>query len=348
MSCKSNPPTYSNLITYEDNTYINLWRLVKKSPFDYFIFIGGRGIGKTFSILRGLLIEDKTKFIYMRNTDEDIRQCMTKDDNPFKDINDNFGTDFIIGGMQKSPVIINNETDETVGLAKALSVSGKVRGSSFNDIEYIIYDEFISYGLVKSAFEKKKSRFLFNFIETVNRNRENKGGKPVKVIMIANAQTLDDDIIRSLRIGDVFYDMITNDRHYTEIPERNLFIGWLESSKKFVDMKSKQSLYQLTKGTQFYEMAINNMFTMDYFGDIAKIDYRELQPLVGYENVYFYTHKSKNLLFASYRKCNAPYYNEITFKAFRKDYGMILGNAIERGNILYYSYNCKLDALNIF
>lgn len=339
---------WTDLITYQDDTYIDLWQLVKRSPYRYFIFIGGRGIGKTYSILKGLLLDNSSKFIYMRNTDEELKLCMNEEDNPFRDINHDFGTDFVISGQKKSPVIIDNEKGEVVGLARALSVSGNVRGSSFSDIDYLLFEEFISYSVVKGAYDKKKANLFFNMIETINRNRENKGKEGIKVILLANAQTLDDDIIRTLRIGDVFYSMIQNNEHYREIPERDLFISWLASSQKFVDMKSRQSLYRLTKGTNFYEMAINNQFTMDYFGDVKKVSYTELEPVVAYDKLYFYIHKTGNFMFASYRKSNCRKYDETTFKAFRKDYGLYLGTYIERGKMLYISYNCKLDVLHIF
>ena len=129
--------------------------------------------------------------------------------------------------------------------------------------------------------------------------------------------------------------------------DRGIYLSLLEN-KTVKDMKLKTKLYKLTKGTSFYDMAIENEFTKDYFGDLKKINYQELQPVVNYESVYFYKHKSKDIMLASHRKANCDKYNERTKQAFKRNYGYMFAYYIETGLMFYTDYNVKLEVKNIF
>ena len=65
-----------------------------RSAMPFQVYIGGRGIGKSYSALRQLALDipSDEKWIYMRRTGKEIEACSTEFGNPFKTINKDFGT----------------------------------------------------------------------------------------------------------------------------------------------------------------------------------------------------------------------------------------------------------------
>ena len=112
-------------------------------------------------------------------------------------------------------------------------------------------------------------------------------------------------------------------------------------------MKSQTSLYKLTRGTAFYDMSINNEFTVDYFGDTRKLNYQEFTPLCGFKGIYFYKHKSKQLIYVTKRKANCQIYEDYQKEKFLRDYGFMIKNYIVANLIIYSDYDLKLDVLNM-
>ena len=79
-----NSDDFINIYDYSDREY----------PFQ--IFIGGRGVGKTYSALSGATVpERQDKFIFMRRTQAELDLLLDTDRgeglNPFKPINKDFG-----------------------------------------------------------------------------------------------------------------------------------------------------------------------------------------------------------------------------------------------------------------
>lgn len=329
------------------NIYTNVWEIVKNTDYFFYIFISGRGIGKTYSCLKGVIDDDEI-FMYLRRTEEELKDCCTPSKNPYKTLNRDEGWDIRIKMENKQALILdytqNEDTPILRGYGNGLSTSGKVRGTDFSDVNYIIHDEFINTSPINRF--KNSANYLFNLIETVQRNREF-NGKPLKIICLSNANTIDDDIIRTLKLAEEIRRMKNDNITLYTDKERGIYLELLDN-KKVRDMKEKTRLYRLTKGTTFYDMALNNEFTTDFFGDVKMIRSNELTPIVCYEKIYFYRHKSKGIIYASNRKAQCRSYNKHTLQAFKRDYGFMIGNAIERGNILYQNYDIKLDTINIF
>lgn len=330
--------------------YTDVWKIVTSSDYLLYLFIGGRGIGKTYSCLKGV-IESQKHFIYLRRTDAEIQECCTESENPFKTLNHDMAWNIQMFQNKKRsliydmPIDDSDEQGELIGYARSLSTSGRVRGSDYSDVDYIIFDEWICTSMINTL--KNEATYLFNLIETVNRNRELQGKDSVKVILLSNANTINDDIIRVLKLGDIIRNMkISNVNVYTDV-DRGIYLSLLDN-KKVRDMKEKTRLYRLTKGTTFYDMSLENDFTTDYFGDIKRLQFNELTPVACYEKIYFYKHKVKNILYASYRKAQCSSYDQLTLKAFKRDYGFMIGNYIERGLIFYQNYDIKLNVQNIF
>ena len=328
--------------------FFNFWEVVSTTSFFLYICIGGRGIGKTYSILKGFLEQDK-KFIYLRRNETELKVCCNTENNPFKSINRdcNREVEVVPNGSDGYLVI---ENDMTIGIAGALSTFGKFRGADFSDIEYILFDEFISTDVV-DRLKKIEGFYFFNMLETVQRNRELLGMKPIKVILCANSNKLESGILKDLRLADtiILMDEKRDKTHETQVfedIERGIYIN-LPVTPELTEKKKDTALYRMTKGTDFYDMAINNTFIHDSFDDIKKLRSNQLVPIVSYEKIYFYEIKGKSFLYATYRKAECPHYYKDSKKAFEREYLHFIKVFINGNKIFYSDYNVKLDVISL-
>jgi hypothetical protein len=127
-----------------------------RSAMPFQVYIGGRGIGKSYSALRQLALDIPTdeKWIYMRRTGKEIEACSTEFGNPFKTINKDFGTVIVPeSGGKGAAEYFYNETDEDnpilVGYGVALSTFAGLRSMDLSDVTVTVFDEFIPERQVK-------------------------------------------------------------------------------------------------------------------------------------------------------------------------------------------------------
>ena len=319
--------------------YFNVWDVVQSTSYFLYMFIGGRGIGKTYSTLKGVL-NDGAYFMYVRRTQTELDNCIKPENNPFITLNTDLKKEVEISKSGDGFVI--NEKDKIIGVAGALSTFGKFRGSDFSKVEYIIFDEFIR--TVKFGQRYNEAEMFFNMLETVNRNRELNGEKSIKVILLSNANTIDNDIIREFRLGEIIHRMKKENIEVYTDRDRGLYLS-LINNNSVSKAKAETALYRLTRGTKFYDMSINNEFTADDFDNVYKVDYKTLIPVCSFENMYVYKSKTNDFLFVSYRKSNVPAYSYDTLKRFKRDYGLMFQFYVENNLI---DYDIKLDFLHIW
>ena len=330
--------------------YFDCWKMIQNNLDDYniFIIIGGRRLGKTYSVLKGL-IQDRKQHIYVRRTDSDVQECLTVKRNPYRALNDFWNVKLVAQGKETQIAICNedDEVEQYLGIASSVSTSGSVRGAFLEDMEYLIYDEFINLKPV-NTLRKKEGNLFLDLYDTANNDRDTRGKPPLKAILLSNANTTDDGIIRVLKLGHIIYDMITNDIHYYGDKERKIYIALLPNDNEVTNRRKKSAIGKLVNGTSYGDMAMNNSFTDSYFGDIEKkVRYTEYYPMCAFEKVYFYRHKADGHIYASRRKMSCAHYSQLSLSQFKKDYGMIVGNQFESGRMRYQNYDVKLDVMNI-
>lgn len=328
--------------------YTDVYKKVVTSDYFLYLFIGGRGIGKTYSALKGYIL-DGSRIMYVRRSETEIRNCARAYTNPFKAINKDLGLNINIKPVEEYAIITDNTNDEEGelrGYAVALSTFGKFRGADFSDVDVIIFDEFINTSAI-DTLRGKSASLLFNLIETVNRNRELNGFDSIKVVMLSNANTIDDDVIRTLELASEIQVMKSEKRKTYTDDERGIYLELLEN-KSVRDAKEETRLYKLTKGTTFASMSLDNEFTGDFFGDVKRIRYNELVPLVSYDTVTFYKHKTRDIYLASRRKAQCDHYDTQTKEMFRRVWGFTIRLAIEGGYLFYTDYGTKLYVKEVF
>ena len=144
---------------YDKNGYIDVPTLMEKDRNPYKFIVGGRGIGKTFSILKWLIdtyADTGKKFVYMRRTQVQVDMIRTPDLNPFLALEEELGPEysFLIVNINKNvtgiyrPVYnedknIYEPSDAPIGYILALSTIANIRGMAGGDIVHIFYDEFV-------------------------------------------------------------------------------------------------------------------------------------------------------------------------------------------------------------
>lgn len=302
------------------------------SPFCF--IIGGRGIGKTYSCLWEMC-KTRTPHIYLRNQQNEIDLCCNETINPYKSVNRDKGFDYHI--ERKKDFALIKENDQFRGYAFALSTFGKLRGADFSEIDVVIRDEFI-----KTTQEyKKEADDFFNFYETVSRNREANGNRKVlKTISLSNSVSIASPLLRELGLIGVLETMLRkNQRKYTD-KERGIFIN-LPWDADFAEFKGETALYKLTKGTKYYQHAVNNKFVYDSWYNVKKCNLIEYRPYVSVLGITIYKHKSNSTYYASTVRGDCPTFDEDTLALFHRNYYLSLREVNIAGKLFYESYAVK-------
>lgn len=333
---------------YLDNGYLDVEKIISKGdPFNF--IVGGRGIGKTYGAIK-YCIDNKIKFIYMRRTDTIIQTIVNGELSPVRPVLEDEGkiseTEKInkyITGFYKG---IENDNGKIVpcgdllGIAVGLSVIGNMRGWSAADYDILINDEFIPEKHERPL--KNEAMAFFNAYETINRNRELKGRKPLQALFLANSNDLTNDYFLTLKLINTVDQMFIQGVESFRDPARGIGVYVLHNSP-ISEEKKKTALYQLTEGTEYSEMALDNNFVWEDRGTIASRDLREYRSLVRVGELCIYRHKSKIEYYACLHTSGTPdtyATTDIELRRFTSSY-IYLWAAYLQNNIIFETYTCE-------
>ena len=339
---------------YLKSGYVNMMELLK-NPYAYIFGIGARGIGKTYGGLTALTeICDNTlsRFIYLRRTNAQVDLIYKPEFNPFKKINEDQNWDIIpdkltkySGGFFHSKENEDGEIvpdGEPIGYILALSTFYNLRSVDLSDVDYLFYDEFIPQRNERSL--KGEGEAFLHLIETISRNRELNGQKPLKVICMANPNTIDNDIFLILNLITAAEKLQKSKSEVLIDKERSMQLILFDKSP-ISKKKSETSLYKLTKGTDFYNLAIENQFEGEEKDTIKQVPLIEYKPLVNVGEISIYKHKSRKEFFCCRQKRNnAKYFQigELSLKRFRHEYDYLFSNYLFNKNFIFESYLCQI------
>ena len=307
------------------------------------IIIGGRGIGKTYSAL-DYIVNSGDPFIYMRNTDVQLKESITSFGNPFKRWNTDHDRN-IYFHSEKSHALIYEEKDDEItqpiGYGLALSTFENLRGVDLSDVKIVLFDEFIE----KRTLSFKQFESFVSFYETVNRNRELLGEEPLKVILLSNSQSLNNPILAGYGLIPVIESMIRSGQR--EYKKPGLWLNLPESEVS--EAKRATANYQLINGTKIADEALSNKFAFDSFYGIKKAKLSEYNPLLQIDDIYIYRHKSGGKLYAcSSQAQNIPVFSSRdNLTAFLRSYGRKLMDAASSGRLEYADFVTKSKLLAI-
>lgn len=331
---------------YLDGIYFNAKPIIAKH-LPFVIIMGGRGIGKTYTTLR-TMIEESYRFIYLRRSKTEIEISCNKSGNPFKKLNIDYNWNIeVLPG--KITTIINLDDKRTVGYASALSTFANMRGVDFSDVEYIVFDEFQQLG--GSGRIKEEYQALMHLYETVNRNRELEGRKPVMLILLSNAVSIASPILLGFGVSDIISKMIAQGQESLTLPDKGIFIH-LPADVPVSDMKLNTVLYNVADSS-FKEHSISNRFTNDDITVVKVVQLNEYTPVVSFTDnigsMYMYRHKDRAEYHITTSKAACENLNSITqSKMLLMRYKNFWIYQSELGVITYSKYSLYQRLYKIF
>lgn len=316
---------------YDKNGYVNIPEILKHEAVFIFIY-GGRGTGKTYGTLKEM-IQGSHEFMYLRRLQAQTDIVKKDDMQPFKTLNTDMGWDIRPFPINKyiSAFYETDYTDDdkpipkgdSKGLLASLSTFSNLRGVDGSNIDIMILDEFIPE--LSERPIKDEASALFNAYETINRNRELKGYDPIKLICLANSNRIDNPIFMELNLVRKAEKIRKDGTDFYYDKKRKMLLIDLYKSKISED-KSHTALYELTKGTEFYNMAIKNAFINEERGRIATKPIKEYKPIVSIGEITIYKHKSKREYYVTGFRSGSPKMygtGEKDRARFKKDYWYI-------------------------
>lgn len=326
---------------------INWYKIPDNNKLRPFTFIvGGRGIGKTYNSIERAVTEYKGKFLYLRNTKEQLQESCGAFGNPFKKWAQDHDKDIVMR-LEKSHAVVYETIAEGVrsevniiGFGANLSTFENLRGVDLSNVEFTIFDEFIENRTL--TFDQFKA--FLQMYETVNRNRELLGQEPVKVVLLSNAQRLGNPILRGFNLIPVIENMQkTGQRSYANGSIR-IELPFSEVS----DAKRGTALYAAVNGSAYSKEALDNNFVNDSFTGIKTVNLMEYTPVVCIDEIYIYRHKSS----AMYYACSTPaqvkrYRSKDNYIIFYRLYGLRLKLAYGSDQLQFSDYATKVDLLNL-
>lgn len=344
--------------------FIDVWKYADRR-FPWQLFIGGRGIGKTFSFTKGWIDRPQVHCGFMRRTLDElelIADNSESDANIFYEIRQKYGEDYnyvFEKNTKKTWNIVRADSEEigdesgddvgndVRGIALALSVIASMRGLSYSRITDIAIDEFITESHVKKI--KNEGLAIINAYETINRNRELFGQDPCRFWGFANAFDIYNPLFVELGIVDDCEKMIARGQHDKYYPDRGLAVHLLEATEAFKEKKKQTQIMKLMKGTEYEKFALGNQFAFNDFSLIGYKNLKGMRPLVTlngstifYNNNHFYYSYALNKTVKAYDTRL-----EQEKMAFNREYLYILEDAYMDNRLTFESYALKIGLLDV-
>lgn len=294
---------------YQQSGYFNVAALLECGmPFNF--VIGGRGTGKTYNTLKELH-ERGIKFMFMRRTKDQAAIVCNPDFHPYKDLNANEGLS--VTAKKLSPYhgafydTAQNDAGELVPCGEpfaytcGLSTISNIRGISMQEIDVLVFDEFIPERHERSI--KNEGLALLNAYETINRNREMQGRAPLVLLALTNSNDLAPDIFVQLGLVSVIDRMKAKGKTVHQDFEKGVCIALLDDSP-ISKAKAETALYRLSANTDFASMSLANDFENKY-PFVKRRPLAEYVPLFTVGELTAYQHKSNGKYYISTHQAGA-------------------------------------------
>lgn len=250
-----------------------------------------RGPGKTYSALR-MMIEDKTKFLFMKRTIEDVKMLCADggkrgvefDISPFKPLNRDFGYNIKPVLIVKGIAGFYNCNDEgkpagaPIGYCGALSAAKDIKGFDMTEVDYLIFDEFIPKR--SERVNRKEGEDLLDIYMTLRRDRIERGLGDLKLICLANATSVNNPTFQTFDVVDLAVQMDIDNREYTYIQERGILLHKIPPVEGLPIKKN--GIEAAMAGTPWADMAFGGSFAFDDFTSVKRQRMKGFKPICAY------------------------------------------------------------------
>ena len=241
---------------YKEDGYLDVDSILS-AGYTFNIIIGPRGTGKTYGFAKWLLTDHNHHIVYMRRTSAEIEIAASDEFNVFKKLSQDTGIDIYFKRSKIGRKLFVGEDPR--GFALPLSTFSNARGFDASEIEFLLFDEFVPEHSKRSKISEADT--FFNAYETMNRNRELSGQDPIRCILCANSNNIDNDLFRALGLVNIISKLSAKHVSTYADPKRSLLVINIQDSP-VSEQKRVTALYQLTGGdTDFDQMALGNTFT---------------------------------------------------------------------------------------
>lgn len=329
---------------YQDNGYLDMAKIMGYKYRNIFVY-GGRGPGKTFNSLLHVL-QSGVRFMYLRRTQSQLETICMEPFNPFKEINRMYGFDARFEKMGKYAAVVKLG-DDVVGYGASLSTFANIRSFSAEDIEIVIYDEFVPERHQKKIPHEYEA--LMNLYESINRNRELDGKPYVKLIGITNSNDITSPILLGMQLIGTVEKMKAKGMETCPSPDgETLLIDTMYSPI----LKEKATIgFYKTKNDAFSRMAVSGEFERVSNSQIKAQPIAEYSPVVSVGEITLYRHKSKRSRYycTTHRSGNPPQYGatEIELQRFGRSCRWAW-QAYFRNEIIFEDQTCEIILTKYF
>ena len=319
---------------YQNEGWLDM-EAIESIDVPYTFVFGGRGIGKTYGMMERIDTAHRGECFFMRRTKTEWDIITDERMNMFASYNQDHGTAFRFD-VNKGIAEIK-ENDDFIGLSAPLSTFSNLRGfDNFGGINIMYYDEFIP-ERHKAKIRNEHEIFL-NVYETINRNRELKGRKPVKCVCFANSNDIKNPLFMGLNLITMAEKMKRKEKELLIDSRRGVALVDCCYSP-ISQRKAQTALYRMAGDGDFYNMAIRNEFANPLLPSVSRrlIEYK---PFVSVGEIYIYRHKSNGMFYVSgHDSKNAPYYpaTDTQLEIFRTVYGLPVTESFYAGRIEFES-----------
>lgn len=260
------------------------------------VIIGPRQVGKTYGTLKRLITE-RRMFSYWRRSDDELDFITTNPKyNPFLalrkdgitvDIVKHSEHDYRIGHAEYDDKGKPTLTDEIATGVSLLTVA-KLRGFDGSSYSDIIFDEFIPERIVIQR--KAEGDACVNGYITFAGNRELEGKPPLKLWLLANANSIKSPILGAWGLLPYVERLMRSNQEYL-ISDTGILVA-MPRSDKIIDKRNETSaMRHLRKtGGAVYGMAAENRFAYDDLQSVRPQSLRGMKPLMQVAGLFIYEH----------------------------------------------------------
>lgn len=240
-----------------DNIFYDYQRILSYNALLNFI-IGERGVGKSYGAKKYVaqrFIKKHKQFVYLRRYKTELKQAMMKNGNPifFDQIkNDKSMKDHILSNKNDTMYI----DGKLCGYAMPLSVANILKSSSYEEVDTIIFDEFI---IDKGNYHYLQNEViqLLDVIETVARLRD------IRVLFLGNAISITNPYFTFFNLSLPYNSDIKT------FKDGLIVVNYIKNLK-YREVKKSTRFGKLIDGTEYGKYAIDNEFLRDSKSFIRK------------------------------------------------------------------------------
>ena len=279
---------------YLESGYLDMQSIIE-SEYPFIFVPAARGTGKTYGTLR-YHFEHGNKILLIRRTKQEAELQARSNTTSYKTVFDDLGIDYKCNPCGQAGYGSVIAGDREVAYVASLKTFASVRGIDFSDINYIVYDEFITEPHVPKI--KNEGMALASLYETVNRNRELNGKKPVQLLCLANSVNMANDTFIYFNLIEEAEMMLKTDTEVSVVGNKLLIIP---QHSPISEKKAQTALYKAVSD-EYAQMAIHNKFILNDFTYVQRRQLSEYVCLFAVGDLYVYKHKSNHEFYVTFSK----------------------------------------------